>query len=181
MLRRTAALAAALGLAVLFAPGGRPLTGTELEALRTMYGDEVCYRCVRVHAWPLPPMLTAFVAGNRIVFRRGYHLPDFSIDAYRNAQLVHEISHVLDNQRYGPLRSLAAVAEHLRFGGGVYRYGTPADHGSLAELRMEQRARFFEDWYLRGRLGEDVGAFRALAARSAVEGAGTPVGARDES
>jgi hypothetical protein len=128
-------------------PPGRPLAPAEIELLRTLFGEAIDYRAVRVKegaAGLLTLPRRPFVLADTIYVPPGVRL--------RPALLVHEATHVWQHQRRGTgYLSAALLAQHL---GEGYDYLPALRRGrSWEALNPEQQAQLLEDAWRSGCVG----------------------------
>ncbi len=139
---------------------GRSLTPEERVQLRSVFHDLVDYSAVRIQHKSMPAVMTAIVFRDRILFRSGYYVDDFSQDYLKMALLVHEVAHVWQSQRDPGYTLFSAMTEHLINGDDVYRY---KDDGfglrALSDFGYEQQGRILADYYIQRHLGESVQVF----------------------
>ncbi|QSQ19297.1 hypothetical protein JY651_28620 [Pyxidicoccus parkwayensis] len=126
-------------------PVGRKLTGAELAALRSVYGDSIDYSRIRIkegNAGLLTLSGRPFTLGDTIYVPRK-HLP------LTEALLVHESAHVWQHQNGGTdYMSESLAGQYLGYGydfAKALREGTP-----WAEMNPEQQAELLEQAFRQG-------------------------------
>jgi hypothetical protein len=87
------------------------------------------------------------------------------------AWLVHELTHVWQNQHYGPTYLLKALQAQLQLGSGAYDYGGEAGliaarqaGRKLRHFNMEQQGDIARDYYVRLKFGQDTAAWEPFVA-----------------
>jgi len=154
--------------------GARPLTAGEIALARRAFGDEPPYDKVRLRkgAGMNAAAGIAFMRGNpaitlvrTIYFRRPWHADFSAANADDKADLLHELTHVLQYERLGVLgfglRYARELARHGFRPGRLYDY--KAAGTKFPQATLEGQAEMVGD-YARGILGTGPNAAAHAAA-----------------
>jgi len=169
----------------------RPLSALERAEADLVFGAAIDYARVVVvedAGWPdtlariaarfsgsPPPTHNAVTLGNHCYFPvklRTDQQPFDSNSISDMAWLVHELAHVWQYQRSGPVYLGQALWAQFRLGPQAYSYGWEAglrqatlDGRTLADFNREQQGEIARHYYYRTRQGQDVGAWEPFAAQ----------------
>jgi len=164
---------------------GRPLTPTEMEETRLVFGDCLQVERIQVHEalqWPnWIGRLGAWLAGQKPASRNAVTInnhpcfPDHlqtqpaALAAGRLGDmgwLIHELTHCWQYQHQGMRYLIQAIWVQLRLGQAAYDYGGEqgiinayAIGQSWMEFNPEQQGDIARDYYLALRRGQDVSAW----------------------
>jgi hypothetical protein len=146
---------AAIRTAEVLLPHSRPLTQTELQAGRAIYGDAIDWDKVRIVQGGIVAEILernggrAFVPGNFIIAPENFAQAVNGRDV-----LIHELMHVYQYQRGGLSYAIESIHGQATEGRGFYNYGGPdgllraLEKGkSFRDFNVEQQAMIIQDYY----------------------------------
>jgi hypothetical protein len=151
-------------------------SGLDLDKPRVVEGVSWPNWPARLVAWlrrqPSPQSDNAITLGSRMNFPRPLRTAAADLAAGQiddMAWLIHELTHVWQYQRMGPIYLVKAVWSHLHSGEEVYEYGgepglttARAEGKSLDGFNLEQQGDIARDYYRRRSLGQDTSAWEVF-------------------